>query len=234
MSASSRPHRPDRADRPQAVLFDVEGVIVHPDVDALDRGYASLWPGLQLAEVEAARDTPALYPLWERYSIGALDSRSYWRAVIESLGRTADDVRLDALAELLARAWWADVDPAILALVDALKASPAAGGPLRVGLLSNSCADHDTALAAFAPRFDAACFSHRVGRRKPDAAAYLGAAEALGVEAEFILFIDDRVRNTAAAERVGMATIVFTDAEALRETLLARGLIASLDAARVP
>ncbi len=228
MSASSRPDRPER---PLAVLFDVEGVIAHPDDDVLAHGFATLWPGLRRDEVEAARDGAALYPLWERYSIGAIDGRSYWRAVIESLGRTADDGRLDALAELLSRAWWAEIDPEILALVDALRAAPAPDGPMKVGLLSNSCADHDTALASFAPRFDAACFSHRVGRRKPDAAAYLGAAAALGVAPERILFVDDRVRNTAAAERAGMATVVFTTVAALREALMAHGL---LDAARVP
>lgn len=220
MSASSRP---------QAVLFDVEGVIVHPDDDALAHGFATIWPGLRHDDVEAARDGAALYPLWERYSIGAIDGRTYWRAVIEALGRPVDDVRLDALAGVLSRAWWADVDPEILALVDALRAS--ASGRTKVGLLSNSCADHESALGAFAPRFDVACFSHRVGRRKPDAGAYLGAAAALGVAPEDVLFVDDKVRNTAAAERVGMATIVFAGAEALREAFEARGL---LDAARVP
>lgn len=215
--------------RPRAVLFDVEGVIAHPDLDALRRGYEAIWPGLRLEDVETARDGPALYPLWERYSTGTIEPRAYWRAVLESLGRPADDARLDALAKVLERAWWADVDPAILDIADAVRA--ASGGRVKVGLLSNSCADHDAALAAFAPRFDAACFSHRVGRRKPDAAAYLGAASALGVEPRDIVFVDDRVRNTAAAERLGMTTVHFAGADALREALLALGL---LDPAPVP
>lgn len=210
--------------RPAAVLFDAEGVLVHPDPAALDRGLDAIWPGLTRDAVDAARDGAALYGLWERYSVGALDGRTYWRAVIEALGRPADEARLAALAELLRTAWWARLDDDVLGLVDELRA---AGGPaLRLGVLSNSCADHDVALARFAPRFDAVCFSHRVGRRKPDAAAYDGAAAALGVAPPDVLFVDDKVRNTAAAEAAGMTAVVYTGPDALRRALAAHGLLA--------
>ncbi len=214
--------------RPGAVLFDVEGVLVHPDPDALDRGFASLWPGLTLDAVDAARASGALYPAWERYSIGALDGPAYWRIVLESLGRPVDDARLDALAAVLRTAWWARPDPAMFALVAELRASEPG---LRLGILSNSCADHDDALAGFADRFDAVCFSHRVGRRKPDRDAYLGAAEALGVAPEAVLFIDDKGRNTVAAEAAGLHAVRFTGIDALRRALAARGLLAGERAA---
>lgn len=210
--------------RPLAVLFDAEGVIVHPDPAALDRGYGSIWPGLTLEAVEAARDRADLYALWERYSVGALDRAAYWTAVITALGRPADADRIAALADVLADAWWATVDPDVIALIHALRDGRP---PVRIGILSNSCADQDRAAGAFAPLFDVECFSHRVGRRKPSAEAFVGAADALGVPLDAVLFIDDMERNTRAAERAGMTAIRFTGAEALRAALTARGLLES-------
>ena len=64
----------------------------------------------------------------------------------------------------------------------------------------------------------------KTGVRKPDPAAYTGAARALGVPTSRCLFVDDRQRNCEAAEAVGMAAILFTDATALRAELTSRGL----------
>lgn len=61
--------------------------------------------------------------------------------------------------------------------------------------------------------------------RKPDPEAYLGAARALGRSPAECLFVDDRASNTRAAEAVGMPSIVFTGAPALRQELVARGVL---------
>ncbi|MFH2006853.1 MAG: HAD family phosphatase [bacterium] len=63
--------------------------------------------------------------------------------------------------------------------------------------------------------------------RKPDPEAYLGAAQALGVPLSRCLFVDDRAKNCEAAQAVGMASIVFTDAPTLRAELAARGCLLS-------
>jgi FMN hydrolase / 5-amino-6-(5-phospho-D-ribitylamino)uracil phosphatase len=67
--------------------------------------------------------------------------------------------------------------------------------------------------------------SCKTGVRKPDAGAYLGAAARLGRGAGACLFVDDRASNCEAAEAVGMPALRFTDAAALREGLLARGVL---------
>jgi FMN hydrolase / 5-amino-6-(5-phospho-D-ribitylamino)uracil phosphatase len=61
--------------------------------------------------------------------------------------------------------------------------------------------------------------------RKPDPAAYLNAAESLGKKPEDCLFIDDRPLNCAAAEAVGMQTILFSGASGLRDELTRRRLL---------
>ena len=63
------------------------------------------------------------------------------------------------------------------------------------------------------------------GVRKPDPEAYLGAARALSSEPQRCLFVDDRPRNVAAAQAVGMPAHRFRSAEALRAELVERGLL---------
>jgi HAD superfamily hydrolase (TIGR01509 family) len=62
-------------------------------------------------------------------------------------------------------------------------------------------------------------------RRKPDPAAYLQAAATLGRSPDACLFIDDRASNCAAAEAVGMPSIVFRGAPSLRAELVRRGVL---------
>lgn len=67
--------------------------------------------------------------------------------------------------------------------------------------------------------------SCRTGVRKPDPRAYLGPAEALGVDPEQCLFVDDREKNCAAARAVGMPSIRFESTDHLRLALRERGLL---------
>lgn len=67
--------------------------------------------------------------------------------------------------------------------------------------------------------------SCRTGVRKPDPGAYQGAAATLGRAMDSCLFVDDRPKNCAAAEAVGMPALCFVDANQLRAQLIRRGLI---------
>ncbi len=52
-----------------------------------------------------------------------------------------------------------------------------------------------------------------VGMRKPDSEIYELTLERLGLPAEECLFIDDFAHNCAAAEALGMTTVVYRDPE---------------------
>jgi 2-haloacid dehalogenase len=60
---------------------------------------------------------------------------------------------------------------------------------------------------------------------KPDPAIYQLAIRRFGIDPAGALFIDDRADNVAAAEAMGMAGHVFTDAAALKAELVARGFL---------
>lgn len=61
------------------------------------------------------------------------------------------------------------------------------------------------------------------GVRKPDLAAYEGPLEALGVQAEQVLFADDRMTNVEAAIATGMGGHTFDDAAGLRAKFVKLG-----------
>ena len=63
------------------------------------------------------------------------------------------------------------------------------------------------------------------GVAKPDAAAYLLVAERSGLPLDRLVFVDDKELNVAAACRLGMDGILFTDAARLRTDLRDRGLL---------
>lgn len=203
------------APQPRALLLDIEGVVAHPDVAALDAALAALRPGLDAAALEAARNRPDTYPAWRAYSVGALSSDAYWTAIARALGLEPDPAAA-RLAAAMRGAWWARLDEAVLEIVAAVRRQRAGDDP-RLGILSNSAPEHEAHIPRFADLFDAACFSHRIGARKPDEPAYRAALAALGVPAADVVFVDDKARNTDAAAALGMIGVPFAGAEALRD-----------------
>jgi putative hydrolase of the HAD superfamily len=64
-----------------------------------------------------------------------------------------------------------------------------------------------------------------VGLRKPGSPIFRRALDILGVPPERVLFIDDRQENLAGADSVGIKTIRFTGASALRPQLQTLGVL---------
>lgn len=81
---------------------------------------------------------------------------------------------------------------------------------LRIGVLSNTLPSIDRTLQAvgLADLVDVAVATCAVGVHKPDAGAFLHAADALGAQPGEILFVDDRVENVEAARALGMRAAV--------------------------
>jgi len=136
---------------------------------------------------------PAGTPLdgdWEAVARGA--GYDGWRSLFRAMSaRFADEL----------------FDPDALALVDAARA---AGH--RVGTLSNDAYTiQGPEFFAERPEFaamDALVDATDVGARKPEPAAYLAAAAALGVAPSEIVFLDDTPECVDGARAVGMAAIL--------------------------
>ena len=72
--------------------------------------------------------------------------------------------------------------------------------------------------------FEAVIISAEVGLRKPDPRIFELTARRLGLPLSACLLIDDKARNTAAAQAAGMQVITFVSLEQLRRELASRGL----------
>lgn len=73
--------------------------------------------------------------------------------------------------------------------------------------------------AALFDRFRGVVVSGDEKLLKPDAAIYHLALDRFGLEPGEAVFVDDRADNVAGAEAVGMAGLIFTDADTLRADL---------------
>jgi len=72
--------------------------------------------------------------------------------------------------------------------------------------------------------FDVAVFSCRQGIKKPDERIFKKTIELLGVKPARAALVDDKKENIAAAEKAGLAGIVFNGTENLRYELSKLGI----------
>ncbi|MGH3154021.1 MAG: HAD-IA family hydrolase [Streptosporangiaceae bacterium] len=86
-------------------------------------------------------------------------------------------------------------------------------------LLSNSWGGDEYPRADFPALFDAVVISAEVGMRKPEAAIFLLAAEALGLDPRECAFVDDVAANVAVAAACGMTGVLHTDPAATAAAL---------------
>ncbi|MFI5764006.1 HAD family hydrolase [Streptomyces sp. NPDC051563] len=192
------------------VLFDMFGVIARHQSD---EGKAHL---VATAGVPAAPFWDAYWSLRPAYDRGDVAGPGYWRTVAEALAtefdarRTADLIRADVAS-------WSAVDEEMVALVEELAAS---GRP--IALLSNipeELADHYERHHPWLGHFQVRAFSCRIGHAKPEPGAYRWSLQALGLEPDRVLFVDDRADNIEAARTLGLHGHVFTTAADLRKAL---------------
>ena len=201
----------------EAIIFDFGGVF--------DQQHETL-EGFRAAAARYGIEPQAFYDhlygeAWQQAKVGAMTGRDYWRAVMTSLGHAESD-DLDAfLADLFAGR---HLDRDVVALAERL------GQRFPLGLLSNATDELESLLEVeygIHHLFDVVVNSARVGVAKPDPRAYHLVLDGLGVAPREALFIDDKPRNVRAAEELGIATILFTDAAALERELIAARVLSS-------
>ncbi|MFI1198344.1 HAD family hydrolase [Streptomyces sp. NPDC020883] len=195
---------------PGTVLFDLFGVLARQQSA---EGRQCL---VRTAGVPAPDFWDAYWALRPPYDRGETDGPGYWQQVAARLAVTFDARQTAALIAADVASWSA-VDPEMIALVEELADR---GRP--IGLLSNipeELAHHYETQHAWLDRFAVRAFSCRIGRAKPEPAAYHWCRRALSDPPHRILFVDDRPENVRAAEEVGMHGHLFTTRARLRARL---------------
>jgi HAD superfamily hydrolase (TIGR01509 family) len=190
------------------VLFDVMGTLVHDPFFVEVPAFF----GTDLRSLVKTKHPTA----WVDFELGECDEAELGRRFFAD-GRTLD---VEGLKEAMVTAYrWL---PGIEALLERLQTRG-----IEMHVLSNypcwyQLIEDKLALSRYLPWTFVSCHT---GTRKPDAAAYEGAAARLGVPCESCLFVDDRALNCQGARAVGMHAVEFTDADTLERELHARGLL---------
>jgi len=147
---------------------------------------------------------------WAPGTIEELEYPGLVRQLLGDFGIDVDDEGLRRFLEAEHEAWRpAHVLGATThALLEALRARG-----LKLGVVSNAfdppdLLHRDLAELGIAERVDVVVFSSEVRRRKPDAAIFLYALEALDVPPERALFVGDRLyEDVRGASELGMTTV---------------------------
>jgi putative hydrolase of the HAD superfamily len=161
------------------------------------------------------------------YDLGQLTGLAFWQKFVRvnSLGERLGAEEIDQLNLWDARMWTTE-NPRMLDWQLQLKQQG-----LLTGILSNmgdNVLENMRREFAWLSRFDALVWSYELGLAKPDPAIYLYILEKLGSRPEETLFLDDRQENIDAAQALGMAALLFTTVEQLRDDLISTGLQAEL------
>ncbi len=196
----------------RVLLLDVGGVIVPPAGPALA---VDLEDQLGLSR---GKLSPFLFEQepWYALSTGRITSQEYWERLANQISWNRET--LQRMLQPIHSP--AQVDRHVMEIARGVRST------LRLAILSNATLGLEEHLRELgvAHLFDPIINSARVGLRKPDPRLFAHAVCVLGVPAESILFVDDKARNTLAAEQCGIPSITFENATQLAEVLARRGM----------
>jgi putative hydrolase of the HAD superfamily len=174
------------------------------------------------ALVGAFRDNPNARELLISFEEGRIEETAFELELAELLGIAAAEGLIDRLFS------GAQPEPA---MVEAVRRARAAG--IRTGLISNSWGTTRYPRELLGEIFDGVVISGEVGIRKPTPRIYELGAQAIGLEPQQCVFVDDLPFNLPPAQELGMATIHHTSAQSTiseLEGMLGIGLVGELAA----
>jgi len=155
------------------------------------------------------------------YDEGKLTGVTFWQKILRDGNLSLPEATVHELNAADARMWTTE-NPEMVAWQARLKERG-----LKTAILSNM---GDTVLESVSKayrwisNFDVLVWSYQLLLAKPDPAIYHHTLGKLGVAPEEALFIDDKLENIEAAQKLGMRAIQFSTVDRLREDLVAAGL----------
>ncbi|HLY28971.1 MAG TPA: HAD family phosphatase [Aggregatilineales bacterium] len=205
----------------QAIIFDYGNVLDHVDDPR---------PWLARRDAVAARfnmSGDAFWDLlyqtepWQECKRGRMTYPVFWNAILSPLGLTDSAQQAKLVDELFEGR--DHINAQMVQLLRELKPH------YRLGVLSNT---HDPHMAVrirdqhgLKNVFDDVVSSAAVGLAKPDPEIYWLALQRLDAAPGEALFVDDMLRNTRAAQALGIPAILFENPAKLQQELKERGLL---------
>jgi len=187
--------------RLQAVIFDYGNVLCQPqrstDLDEM----------AEACEIEPGEFETLYWKFRDKYDQGAHDAVDYWTAIGKAAKRHLTKEQIDK-GILLDNIGWSRPNPPMVEWAQRLRTHG-----VKTAILSNMPLELRQYITQreWLPAFDHSVYSCDAGYIKPCPEIYLHCLELLGLNAEDTLFIDDRLPNVQAAQRLGMHAVTFSD-----------------------
>lgn len=192
------------------IIFDLGGVILDLSITDTLKSFSRL-SGLSFKEIERIFISA---PEFEHYEKGTLDDAGFRQFIRKAYHVDCTDEDIDACwnAMLL------DLPTKKLELLETLKSR------YNTFLLSNTNGIHlnyinqtilpkAAGISSLDDYFHKSYYSHRMGKRKPDAEIFEQVLEENNLQAAETLFLDDNGLNTEGAAKVGIRTVYITSSD---------------------
>ena len=194
----------------RAVILDFGEVLSYPPAPE------TLGAMAELFHITPEKFRDYYYAERYRYDRGEISAEEYWTAIAKDAGMQLSPEHIDWLRRTDV-AMWSNLDPRMLRWAARLR-----GEGFQTAVLSNMHADMAKVVRSeFAWIADFQCFvlSAELGFAKPDPEIFHHCLACLDIAANEALFIDDKERNTRAAEELGIAGICANSPEGIRDRL---------------
>ena len=189
------------------IIFDLGGVLINLNYQLTRKAFEDL--GVE--DFDAFYTQHKVNPLFENLEVGAIEPEAFYEALREATGLTLSNDQLET-------AWNAmllDFPAERLQWLDQIK------NKYNIYLFSNTNAIHYKAFTAiyaqtapliglntdFNHFFKTAYYSHTLGQRKPELAAFEAVIQDAKLDPAQTLFIDDTISNIEGAQKAGLRTI---------------------------
>ena len=196
-------------------LFDLGGVILNIDVQKTINAFRNIG----IDHVEQLYNGLKQHHIFDRLETGAIDEEAFRDYLRKEAGSTLPDEKIDEAWNAMIR----DIPEERIKLLKRLKHG------YDLYLLSNTNEIHRRYYDRLVKRkfnngglgsyFNHDFYSHQIGFRKPDSAAFRYVIEQTGIQPAETLFVDDNKDNIAAAENLGFGVLHLTSECSLVEEL---------------
>jgi HAD superfamily hydrolase (TIGR01509 family) len=197
------------------IIFDLGGVIINLDMERTFEAFRQLAGTADIPMYTYTRQ----HEIFKQLEIGAISPEDFVAELQRIFGNGVSSRQIqDAWNAMLL-----DIPPARLQLLKDLKAK------YRTYLFSNTNVLHYNAFNAYLlkefqsltlePYFHKTYYSHLMGKRKPDEAAFQQILDENGLKAEETLFLDDTPGHLEGAARAGIQTHLVTAEDTIMDIL---------------
>ena len=195
------------------LLWDIGGVILSNGWDEADRRAAAERFGLDAQDLERRHQSVVV-----DFETGRIDEEEYLSRTVFTVPRSFSRTTFQKFMR--------DCSVPLAPSLAAAQALRVQGRYVMAALNNEATSLNQYRVATFHLQeiFDFFLSSCYTGRRKPDPDAYRYALEIAQRDPEEILFLDDRLDNVKAAERLGFHTLWVQDPARLREDLATAGI----------